>query len=81
MKLGDITQEKPEETMHKKIICRFHEILKEGQDDCAVGTGLEHRKHWISAKGGQVSSSIPATGNTANAVAVATTHAVKVNIT
>jgi len=78
MKLGDITEEEPEETMRKKIICRFHEILKEEQDDCAVGTGLERRAHWISAKGGQASDGIPAAGNTANAVAVATTHAAKV---
>lgn len=67
--------------MRKKIICRFHEILKEEQDDRAVGTGLKRRARWISAKGGQASESNPATGNTANAVAVATTHAAKVNVT
>jgi len=43
--------------------------------------GLEHQFCWISAKGGQVSIGIPAIGNMANAVAVATTHAVKVSIT
>jgi hypothetical protein len=80
-KLGDIAEEKPEETMRKKIIRRFHEILKGEQDDRAVGTGLERQFRWISAKGGQVSVGIPAIGNTANAVAVATTHAVKVSIT
>ena len=80
-KLGDIAEEKPEETMRKKIICRFHEILKGEQDDRAVGTGLERQYRGISAKGGQVSDGIPAMGNMANAVAVATTHAVKVSIT
>ncbi|KIJ95153.1 hypothetical protein K443DRAFT_338244 [Laccaria amethystina LaAM-08-1] len=77
-KLGDIAEEKPEETMLKKIIRRFHEILKGEQDDRAVGTGLERQFRRISAKGGgQVSVGIPAIGNTANAVAVATIHAVK----
>jgi len=77
-KLGDITKEKPEETTCKKIICRFHKILKEEQDDCAIGTGLERQACWISVKGGQGSDGIPAAGNTANAVAVATMHAAKV---
>jgi len=64
MKLGDITKEKPEETTHKKIIRCFHKILKEEQDDCAIGTGLECWACWISAKGGQASDGIPAAGNT-----------------
>lgn len=79
-KLGDIAEEKPEETMCKKIIHHFHEILRGEQDDRAVGTGLERQFRWISAKGGQVSVGIPATGNMANAVAVATAHALKVSI-
>jgi len=55
--------------------------LKEEQNGLAVGTGLEHQAHWISAKGGQASNSSPAARNMANAVATATAHAAKVNAT
>jgi len=53
--------------------------LKEEQDDLAIGTGLERKARWISAKGGQASSSKPAAGNAANAVVTATTQATKVS--
>ena len=72
--------ENPAETLQKKIIRRFHEILGEEQDDVAVGTGYERKAHWIqAAKGGQ-SADKAATGNTANAVAAATLNATKVRI-
>jgi len=76
-KLGN---EKPKDTICKKIIHHLlHKILKEEQNDLAVGTGFEHWAHWISAKGGQASNSSPAARNMANTVTTATAHAAKVN--
>ena len=63
----------------QRSVVRIHEIVKEEQTDLAVGTGLERRARWISAKGGQTSDSSPVARNTANAIATATTHAAKVN--
>ena len=77
---GQRREEKPSETMRKKIIRRLHEILREEQDDVAVGTGSERKARWTqAAKGGQ-SVDGTATGNTANAIAAATSNATKVRI-
>jgi len=66
--------------MWKKIICRFHEILGEEQDDVAIGMGYECKARWTqAAKGGQ-SADRTATGNTANAIAAAMSNAKKVRI-
>ncbi len=75
---------KTPETIRKQLIRRFHEILREGQEEVAVGTGCERKARWVSAKGGQASGIVSRdepgnlTGNSFNAVAVATTATAKV---
>ena len=69
------------ETERKKVIRQLHEVLKEEQDNVPVGTSYEQRAQWISAKTGQVAKSEvrEASGNTANVISVATSHAAKVS--
>jgi hypothetical protein len=55
-----VTQD-PKKTERQKIIRRFHEVLKESQNDVAVGTGIERKARWlVSAKGGQVDDEVSA---------------------
>ena len=77
---GATWEERPAETERKQLIRRFHEVLKEAQsDDVAAGSGVEQKVRWTgqAAKGGQVMAQ-ETSGNTANAIAAATSHAVKV---
>lgn len=63
----------------RQLIRKFHEVLKEEQEDHAVGTGYGRKARWTaSAKGGQTGTEDQVSGNTANAIAVATNLAVKV---
>lgn len=73
----------PKKTERQKLIRRMHEVLKESQSDVAVGTRCERKARWTTAaKGGQVDedASAAASGNTANAIAAATTQAMKVSV-
>lgn len=70
------------DTKRKLIIRRLHQVLKEAQDDVAIGTGFERKGRWqarVSAKGGQTGTEeLVANGNVANAIAAATTQSAKV---
>ncbi|PPQ76654.1 hypothetical protein CVT25_015703 [Psilocybe cyanescens] len=69
------------DTKRKLIIRRLHQVLKEAQDDVAIGTGFERKGRWqarVSAKGGQTGTEeLVANGNVANAIAAATTQSAK----
>ncbi|KAG6916064.1 hypothetical protein DXG01_008589 [Tephrocybe rancida] len=50
-----------------KLIREFHDALKEGQDDHAIGTGMERDARWHGGSNGTLKTS----GNAANAAAAA----------
>ncbi|KAF8148818.1 hypothetical protein B0H34DRAFT_735383 [Crassisporium funariophilum] len=65
-------------TKQAKLIQRLHLVLKETQEDTTIGTGLERKASWRApAKGGRASTDIGVSGNSANAIVVATAQATK----
>ncbi|KAH9480225.1 hypothetical protein JR316_0006823 [Psilocybe cubensis] len=76
---GDsVDQTKKKSTLKGQLIHRFHQALKESQEDRAIGTGAIRKARWEqAAKGGQTGREDVLAGNSANAVAVATSQAIK----
>jgi hypothetical protein len=69
----------PEESKRAKVIQRLHQVLKETQEDIAIGTGLERKARWKApAKGGRTANDVAVSGNSANTVVAATAQATKV---
>jgi hypothetical protein len=66
------TDSSHETTMRGKIIRELHEVLKEVQDDVAIGTGADRGRRWTDNRA-------PAPGNAANAALAAATVAKKVS--
>ena len=72
---------KTKPTLLRSIIRKFHEALKEAQDDQAIGTGYERSARWTAnrvpapgARDGKIEGRLappPATGNSANAAVTA----------
>lgn len=76
---GQTGANKKEVSERQQLIRKFYEVLKEEQEDHAVGTGYGRKARWtVSAKGGQTGTEDRVSGNTANAIVVATNLAVKV---
>jgi hypothetical protein len=75
-----------ETTMRGKIIREFHEMLKEAQDDVAIGTGADRGRRWTDnrapAPGGRegiVAAPEILAGNAANAALAADAVAKRVS--
>ena len=76
---GKMAANNKEVSERRQLIRKLHEVLKEEQEDHAVGTGYGRKARWtVSAKGGQTGTEDQVSGNTANAIVVATNLAAKV---
>lgn len=71
------TDSSPETTMRGKIIRELHEVLKEVQDDVAIGTGADRGRRWTDNSTPAAPIILP--GNAANAALAAATVAKKVS--
>ncbi|KAJ7907730.1 hypothetical protein B0H13DRAFT_1879354 [Mycena leptocephala] len=67
-----VTMPESEESMHRQILRKFHEILKESDQTRAPGTTVERQARW------NIGSST-GTGNAANAAAVASAEFLKLH--